>query len=162
MEIERKFLVRSVPKYMYRSSESKLIEQYYLNTSPEIRIRSINGDEFRFTYKSDTDNPVARHEHEFAISKDDFSKLRNLVMRNPFSYNETKVKKRRYQLNVISTSSDVVLDEFLLNDDKDVLKVVEVEFATIEDASGFVVPQWFVEEVTSNPDYRSINLAKRF
>lgn len=162
MEIERKFLVLDVPKYMYRSSESKLIEQYYLNTSPEIRIRSINGDEFRFTYKSDTDNPVARHEHEFAISKDDFSKLRNLVMRNPFSYNETKVKKRRYQLNGISTSSDVVLDEFLLNDDKDVLKVVEVEFATIEDASGFVVPQWFVEEVTSNPDYRSINLAKRF
>ena len=83
-------------------------------------------------------------------------------MRNPFSYNETKVKKRRYQLNGISTSSDVVLDEFLLNDDKDVLKVVEVEFATIEDASGFVVPQWFIEEVTSNPDYRSINLAKRF
>ena len=162
MEIERKFLVRSVPKYMYRSNESKLIEQYYLNTSPEIRIRSIDGNDFRFTYKSDTDNPVARQEHEFVISKDDFSKLRNLVMCNPFSYGETKVKKRRYQLNGISTSSDVVLDEFILNEDKDILRVVEVEFATIEDANDFVVPQWFVEEVTSNPDYRSINLAKRF
>lgn len=162
MEIERKFLVRSVPKYMYRSNKSKLIEQYYLNTSPEIRIRSIDGNDFRFTYKSDTDNPVARQEHEFVISKDDFSKLRNLVMRNPFSYGETKVKKRRYQLNGISTSSDVVLDEFILNEDKDILRVVEVEFATIEDANDFVVPQWFIEEVTSNPDYRSINLAKRF
>lgn len=162
MEIERKFLVRSVPKYMYRSNESELIEQYYLNTSPEIRIRSIDGNDFRFTYKSDTDNPVARQEHEFVISQDDFSKLRNLVMRNPFSYGETKVKKRRYQLNGISTSSDVVLDEFILNEDKDILRVVEVEFATIEDANDFVVPQWFIEEVTSNPDYRSINLAKRF
>ena len=162
MEIERKFLVRSVPKYMYRSDESKLIEQYYLNTSPEIRIRSINGSEFRFTYKSDTDNPVLRQEHEFIISKEDFSKLRNLVMRNPFSYGEIKVKKHRYQLNSISTSSDVVLDEFMFKDDKDMLRVLEVEFATIDDANDFVVPQWFIEEVTSNPDYRSINLAKRF
>ena len=162
MEIERKFLVRSVPKYMYRSTESKLIEQYYLNTSPEIRIRSLNESEFRFTYKSDTDNPVARQEHEFIISKEDFSKLRNLVMRNPFSYGEIKVKKHRYQLNSISTSSDVVLDEFMLKDDKGMLRVLEVEFATTDDANDFVVPQWFLEEVTSNPDYRSINLAKRF
>ena len=49
MEIERKFLVKTIPEHL-ETYESKKIAQGYLCTNPVVRIRRSN-DEYYLTYK---------------------------------------------------------------------------------------------------------------
>ena len=51
MEIERKFLVKTLPEGL-DSYKCKHIEQGYLNTNPDVRIRKSDED-YILTYKGD-------------------------------------------------------------------------------------------------------------
>ena len=41
------------------------------------------------------------------------------------------------------------------------LRLVEVEFESIEEANAFVPPEWFGDDVTNSGEYHNSNLCKR-
>ena len=72
MEIERKFLIKDLPKdpTSYPCSQ---IEQAYLNENPVLRIRR-KDDDYILTYKSK--GMMAREENEFPLTKEAYEHLR--------------------------------------------------------------------------------------
>ena len=39
--------------------------------------------------------------------------------------------------------------------------LAEVEFASVEDADNYILPDWFSEDVTNNKDYHNSNMSKK-
>jgi CYTH domain-containing protein len=39
--------------------------------------------------------------------------------------------------------------------------LAEVEFDTIEEANGYVPPEWFTEDVTENREYHNSNMSRK-
>lgn len=66
MEIERKFLIKDLPKDL-TSYPCSQIEQAYLNENPVLRIRR-KDDDYILTYKSK--GMMAREESEFPLTKE--------------------------------------------------------------------------------------------
>lgn len=76
-EIERKFLIEDkadIPTNILLFNPSKRYEQYYILSDPEIRIRSIDNEEFKFTIKSD--GFLTREEFEVDIPEEIFNILK--------------------------------------------------------------------------------------
>ena len=67
------------------------------------------------------------------------------------------VKKMRYPLHA---ENGLIYELDIYQDILEGLLVVEVEFPNEEIANNFVKPDWFVEEITSKPEYRNAYLAK--
>lgn len=72
MEIERKFLIKDLPKDL-TSYPCSQIEQAYLNENPVLRIRR-KDDDYILTYKSK--GMMAREESEFPLTKEAYEHLR--------------------------------------------------------------------------------------
>lgn len=155
MEIERKFLAKTIPE-QYRGSVVGNIYQYYLTTDPEIRIRSVDSKQYFLTYKSDTSDSRVRKEQEIPISREDFMKLKDYaIARNPQEL--LMIHKLRSNLNVAEGTS-ATFDLYRRPQMDEVL--IEIEFDTIDEANEFDPPEWFGEEVTDNKFYYNANLAK--
>ena len=156
MEIERKFLLRSIPDELLSNCERAEIEQSYLDfgdgDEPERRIRMLtqNGaTEYVYTEKGMGD--LCREEEEYEISEYSYKKLRELVI-------SKTVKKVRYYLS-LSDSLTAEIDVY--GDYLEGLNVAEVEFSSLEESEGFTPPEWFGEEITYDKAYRNKNLAKK-
>ena len=72
MEIERKFLIKTLPSDL-ESYPSSHIEQAYLNEQPVLRIRK-KDDTYILTYKSK--GMLAREESEFSLTQEAYEHLR--------------------------------------------------------------------------------------
>ena len=72
MEIERKFLIHSLPEHL-ESYPKKEIEQGYLCTNPVVRIRKSN-DNYILTYKGS--GMMIREEHNLPLNKEAFEHLK--------------------------------------------------------------------------------------
>lgn len=148
-EIERKFLVKEVPDLDSKQVYSEIIEQYYLEMNPEIRVRKITDSKrhsmYYITIKSDGD--LVRDELEFQIYPSVFNQLKAQA-------NDNRIIKTRYYLpcGKYTVNLDVYHSIVLLT--------VEVEFRDIEEANSFNPPDWFGEEVTNDKRYKNKNLAK--
>ena len=146
MEIERKFLLKRFPNIdIYKKV---YIEQYYVSFDNEVRVRKIadtNKEDFILTIKSNGD--LAREEVEISINKDQFGVLKEIA-------GDNYVIKTRYYLK------DDYLYEVDIYDDLSGLKVVEVEFDSLEDANKFIKPDWLGKEITDDSTYKNKNLAK--
>ena len=144
MEIERKFLVKELPKlsdYKYHD-----LTQAYLNRDPVLRIRK-EDDEYYFTYKGK--GLLAREEYNLPLNKESFD---NLLPKA-----EGKViSKRRYLIPYDGYT--IELDVF--EGDLAPLIMAEVEFNSVEEANSFVGPEWFGEDVTEDRRYHNSNLSK--
>lgn len=146
MEIERKFMVKDLPDltgYAFKS-----VSQGYLSYQPEIRIRSMNDNEYYLTQKGDGD--LARKEIEPPIDKDAFGILSNLVKGRMIS-------KTRYFIPLgenLKAELDIFAGELTG------LITVEVEFDTEQDALDFEIPDWFSDELTYDERYKNKNLAR--
>lgn len=147
MEIERKYLVKALPDNL-ESYEQKHIAQGYLCTNPVLRIRRSN-DEYFLTYKGQ--GLMAREEHEFPITEDVFEHLLRKV-------DGSLLSKIRY-LIPLDEKHTAELDIF--QGAHAPLRLVEVEFESIEDAESFVAPDWFGDDVTNSGEYHNSNLSKR-
>lgn len=154
MEIERKFLVDSLPPKL-SDAESALIVQIYLTEcgeATERRIRRVvrNGREAHFlTEKSG--KGMIREENEARISRAEFEALRASAISKPV------IKKRHFMpLNEELTAEIDVYEEDLSG-----LITVEVEFPTSEKASSFLPPTWFGAEITNNGRYKNRSLAEK-
>lgn len=75
MEIERKYLIPSLPERL-EQYESKEIEQGYLCTDPVVRIRRSN-DSYILTYKGE--GLMVREEYNLPLTKEGYAHLREKV-----------------------------------------------------------------------------------
>jgi len=147
MEIERKFLLNSLPVNIDKFDFSE-IEQAYISYDPEIRIRRKDGS-YYLTKKSNGE--LTRTE----IEKEIDSKIYYLLL--DYYKENNVIKKKRY---FIPLSARITAEIDVFEDNLEGLKMVEVEFDNEEEAKNFVIPNWFGEEVTYDKNYKNKNLSK--
>ena len=135
MEIERKFLIESLPDNFESYSCDTLI-QAYISTEPVIRVRQKNED-YILTLKSA--GLLAREEIEMPLTEESFKHL--LAKKDGIS-----IKKKRYKIP--DTPYLIELDVF--EGDYNGFCMAEVEF-----------PAWFGPEVTMDSRFHNSSLSKR-
>lgn len=150
MEIEKKFLLRSLPEQL-ESYQKQEIEQGYLCTDPVVRIRKRN-DEYILTYKSrfgmgftlpgEKDVRV-NNEVEVPLNRQGYEHLREKIDGN-------LIRKCRY-LIPLADGHMGELDVF--GGALEGLSFIEVEFKDQGDAKAFVPPEWFGDNVSDDPRY---------
>ncbi|MGN0346072.1 MAG: CYTH domain-containing protein [Lachnospiraceae bacterium] len=145
MEIERKFLIREIPKNL-EEYPFHTIEQGYLSTAPVVRVRR-QDEEYYLTYKGS--GLMAREEANLPLTKDAYEHLIQKADGNIIS-------KKRYLIPMEGTHLTIELDVF--KPPLAPLIMAEVEFPSLEEAEDFVAPSWFGEEVTKNRRYHNSNM----
>ena len=147
MEIERKFLITTLPENL-ESYPYHTLEQAYLCTDPVVRVRR-SDDEYLLTYKSR--GLMSREEYNLPL--------------NAESYNHLKAKadgniicKRRY---LIPLESGLTIELDIFEPPFRGLVLAEVEFPTEEEANAFLPPDWFGEEVTWSTEYHNSTLSQK-
>lgn len=148
MEIERKFLVKTPPKDM-ASYPCHKIEQGYLSTDPVVRVRK-EDETYYLTYKSR--GLLAREEYNLPLTAASYAHLLSKADGNVLT-------KTRYLLPV-PDRSDLTAEVDVFEGRFAGLILVEVEFASIEDAESFIPPDWFGEDVTHTGEYQNSRLSK--
>ncbi len=148
-EIERKFLVDlSAIPFSLEDFSSCVIFQGYLEISAEheLRVRrSTKGAQESFTRTEKRGSGLVREENESEISAEQFaSDWEKTVGR--------RVSKTRY---TIPLDSELVCELDVYREPLPSLRVVEVEFPTVERSEAFCPPEWFGLEVTGDPRYRN-------
>jgi len=146
MEIERKFLVSSLPPGGFEFDD---IVQTYVFSGTQ-------GEEFRVRRKAalcyltiKTDGTIAREEVELEITEADFNRLKAVASGGT-------VEKRRTKISY----GGVVIELDVFGGKLRGLMLAEVEFADEAVAARFRPPSWFGREVTDDARYKNKNLAK--
>lgn len=146
MEIERKFLVKNLPDNIAACRKLK-IEQGYLCRNPILRIRKSN-DDYYLTYKArnrcgERTGVIVREEVELPLSGEAYSTLKGKIEGN-------MVYKTRYIIPIHDgLKAELDIFEGLLSG----LMLVEVEFASENEACAFVPPDWFGKDVSDDKRY---------
>lgn len=148
-EIERKFLVKDMPS-IANNNESYLIEQYYISTNPEIRLRmvqNLNNNQVNYYMTQKSDGTKVREEIETEVDKSFYINNQEKMIGHVIRKTRTRIPLE----NKLIAELDVYhgID----------LRVVEVEFKNKSEADAFIPPQWFGEEVTDDKQYKNKNLA---
>ena len=146
MEIERKFLVKTLPENL-ENYEKQQIAQGYLSVNPVVRIRRSN-EEYYLTYKGK--GLMAREEYNLPLTAESFEHLLPKI-------DGILIDKIRY-LIPLDEKHTAELDIF--QGQLAPLRLVEVEFESIEDAEAFVAPEWFGDDVTNSGKYHNSNLSR--
>ncbi len=144
MEIERKYLVRTMPERA--GLKAVHMEQRYLSVDPVLRIRQAD-EGYIFTYKSGMG--MVRQEEEFTITEADYRKLCAKTLGRAIT------KTRYYKVLEDGHTAEIDVYEGELS----ALAVVEVEFRDEADAGAFRAPSWFGREVTQDAAYTNAMLA---
>lgn len=146
MEIERKYLIHSLPDAL-EQYPSHVIEQGYLCTEPVVRIRRWDND-YYLTYKSA--GLMIREEYEMPLTFDAYQHLRQKVDGNI-------ITKKRY-LIPLDQHLTIELDIFAAPFDH--LILAEVEFPDEDTARNFTPPAWFGADVTFSGKYHNSYLSQ--
>ena len=142
-EIERKFKVETLPEDLLGPGSE--IRQGYLSVEPvEIRLRA-RDDARELTMKSL--GGLRRVEVALPLTPEQFDELWPLVT--------TFVEKSRHLVQLTGALAEVDVYGGKLRG----LTVVEVEFASEEEAASFVPPHWFGDEITEDSRFRNAALA---
>lgn len=159
MEIERKFLIKTLPADL-EDYPFLHIEQAYLNVNPVVRVRKEN-DNYYMTYKGS--GMLAREESNLALNEESYYHLRDKADGNIIS-------KRRYLIPLehpgFKEGFPAPPRDYSLTIELDVfdapfapLVMAEVEFGSREAAEAFLPPDWFGEEVTYCKEYHNSYMA---
>ncbi|MEK7537735.1 MAG: CYTH domain-containing protein [Patescibacteria group bacterium] len=146
-EIERKYLVKSLPDNLEDLDHAE-IDQGYLAITPdgtEVRLRR-KGEKFYQTVKSGSGK--SRFESEIQITPEQFQALWEAT-------SGKRIAKTRYHI----PHEDRLLELDVYHGSLDGLTSVEVEFPDEEASEKFVPPEWFGEEVTEDSRYKNQQLA---
>lgn len=146
MEIERKYLIHTLPDHLEQYPKREL-EQGYLCTAPVVRIRKDN-ERYELTYKSK--GLMVREEHNLPLTEEAYTHLKTKI-------DGRLISKTRY-LIPLGEALTVELDVF--HGDLAPLLLAEVEFPDEESANRFTPPDWFGEDVTFSNKYHNSNLSK--
>lgn len=147
MEIEKKFLIKEMPKNL-EAYDFHMIEQGYLSTNPVVRVRR-QDEEYYLTYKGS--GMLAREEYNLPLTKESYEHLIKKADGNVIS-------KKRYLIPIEGTKLTIEMDVFAKPFAP--LIMAEVEFDSIEEANVFNPPGWFGEEVTEDRRYHNSNMSK--
>lgn len=145
MEIERKFLIKTLPENL-ESYPCRHLAQGYLCVKPVVRIRKDN-EKYELTYKSG--GMMARMEYNLPLTAQAFEHLKTKI-------DGRLIEKRRYMIPLDPYT--IELDIF--DGDLAPLIIAEVEFPTIEEANNFTAPDWFGEDVTYDGRYHNSYLSR--
>ena len=145
MEIERKYLISSVP-FDLSSYPCRKIEQGYLSTAPVVRIRRDNND-YILTYKSK--GMMIREEYNLPLTKESYEHLKTKI-------DGQLIQKSRY---VLPLSGSLMIELDLFEGSLAPLMLAEVEFPDEDCANAFVPPDWFGEDVTFSAKYHNSTLS---
>ena len=146
MEIERKYLIETIPFNLENYPQQKIV-QGYLSTNPVVRIRRSN-DEYILTYKGK--GLMVREEYNLPLTAEAFEHMIPKC-------DGRVIEKTRYLIPYMEKYT-IELDVF--HNDLSPLTLAEVEFTSEEDANSFIAPDWFGEDVTFSSKYHNYNLSK--
>ena len=145
MEIERKFLVKSLPADL-EQYPCRRIQQAYLSADPVVRVRR-SDDAYWLTCKGR--GLLSREETEMPLTAEAYERL--------LAKAEGRLITKDRWLLPWGTYT-IELDVF--QPPLAPLMVAEVEFPTEEEALAFRPPDWFGEEVTYDPAYTNASLSR--
>lgn len=145
MEIERKYLLKELPKNL-DTYPHRHLEQGYLCTAPVVRIRK-DDDKYELTYKSG--GMMVRQEYNLPLTKTSYEHLKKKV-------DGRLITKKRYMIPYEKYT--IELDVF--ENDLAPLVLAEVEFEAEEEANSFTPPDWFGEDVTFSGAYHNSVLSQ--
>jgi CYTH domain-containing protein len=145
MEIERKFLIKKMPKL--ECFDMHQIEQGYLCTHPVVRIRR-SDDNYYLTYKGS--GLLAREEYNLPLTAEAYEHLKPKA-------DGRIIAKKRY---LIPLPGDLTLELDVFEDDLAPLVLAEVEFESEEAARAFQPPEWLGEDVTYDRRYHNSEMSK--
>ena len=146
MEIERKYLISSVP-FALSSYPCRKIEQGYLSTAPVVRIRRDNND-YILTYKSK--GMMIREEYNLPLTKDAYLHLKPKA-------DGLVISKTRY---LIPEKNGLTIELDVFHQEYEGLLLAEVEFSSQEEAESYCPPDWFGEDVTFSVRYHNSTLSR--
>lgn len=146
MEIERKYLIKSIPENL-KDFPCRIIEQGYLNTDPVVRIRK-DDNNFELTYKSK--GLMVRKEYNLPLTKEAYEHLLRKI-------DGRLIKKRRY---MIPLEGNLTIELDVFEGDLAPLILAEVEFSDEQSALSFIPPDWFGEDVTFSGKYHNSQLCR--
>ena len=145
MEIERKFLIKKLPDNL-TSYKARKIEQAYLCTDPVVRVRRDN--DYYLTYKSK--GMIVREEYNLPLTKEAYGHLLAKADGNI-------ITKTRYE---IPEKDNLTIELDVFEGKFDGLLLAEVEFASEEEALGYIPPEWFGEDVSNSTKYHNSTLSR--
>lgn len=150
LEIERKFLLPAYPHALIESGQIEVeserrIEQTYLALAgdEELRVRKIKDlgtGEVTYTHTFKKGHGLMREEVEYAISAGIYEQVMEIHQAIPLTKNR-----------ITANWSGRVI-EIDLYDQIDFM-VLEVEFASEEEAAQFAAPDWFGPDISTNKEY---------
>ena len=146
-EIERKFLVADCPSLDGLQKE-EVRQGYVSGTADEVEVRvRQKGEGLFLTVKSG--GTIQRSEYETPITRAQFDTLWPAT-------EGRRVEKTRYTGQL---ACGVVFELDVYSGRLAPLRVVEVEFASLESAEAFVPPAWFGDDVSTDKRYKNKRLA---
>lgn len=153
MEIERKFLINEYLMPDLNKLACKKLIQGYLSVNPVVRVRQEDDDYF-LTYKGQ--GLMVREEHNLPLNKSSFNHLLEKC-------DGKIIKKTRYFYELDSSFDKLCGDNLIaeidvFEADYKGLILLEIEFKTIEQANSFIMPDWFVEDVTNQVKYHNSSM----
>lgn len=146
MEIERKYLIDSLPEHL-DDFPHKELEQAYLCTNPVVRVRR-EGEEYVLTYKSG--GLMVREEYNLPLNQEAYEHLLKKA-------DGIVISKTRY---ILPEKDGLRIELDVFHGKHDGLILAEVEFPTEEAANAYCPPEWFGEDVTYSTKYHNSNLSK--
>ena len=146
-EIERKFLVRCLPRALESRPSADILQGYLAMEASgrEIRLRR-KSNKFFQTIKSAGD--LTRSECEVELTKEQFEKLWPAT-------DGRRVEKSRYEI----VEGDLKIELDVYRGRLSGLMTAEVEFPSETVSRSFSPPEWLGEEVTYDAGYKNKNLA---
>jgi CYTH domain-containing protein len=171
IEIEKKFLVKEMPKDL-GNCPFHLIEQGYLNVHPAIRVRK-EDDSYYMTYKGTDESyegigkveynmPLNQESYEHMIEKADgnvITKKRYLVPLNDDAFSSEYLEAHHELKDRISEGRmKIELDGFEGVFEGRIL--AEVEFPDEEAAANYKPAAWFSEDVTGDLKYSNSTMSR--
>ena len=145
MEIERKFLLGTIPDNLY-TYPCRKIEQGYLCTAPVVRIRK-QDDEYYLTYKGK--GKMVREEYNLPLTADAYAHLREKI-------DGILIRKTRY---LVPLQNGLTAEVDVFEQPRPGFHLAEVEVDSIEEANAFTPPDWFGEDVTRDSQYHNSNMS---
>ena len=133
-EIERKFLVKTLPENLDNFKSHRII-QAYISTNPTMRIRK-SDDEYFFTFKGA--GIVKKTEFEHPLTEEQFTGLMEKKEGNV-------IEKTRY---LIPLEDGLIAELDIYKGDLSGFMNVEVEFPNLKTAKEFTPPHWFGMEIS--------------
>jgi adenylate cyclase len=146
IEIERKFLVKTMPD-LSQFQQAYILQGYITNSNDSVEVRLRQRDEQYFiTVKSGSG--MVRNEYETSIEQQQFETLWPATKGK-------RIEKHRWtgQINSQTYELDIFMGEL------ESLVLVEVEFASTQQADDFQPAEWFGREVTQDKNYKNKALA---